>query len=171
MFQMSSAALGDDFVVKFAWSQAAARFILHQITILETLALEPTVPYLPEVAAAGTSPLILATRRVRGDKIVRSRGPDRPGRFSHLSTGYPIHHFRGRERGNSRAGSQHPGACTCLRCKRSEVIFHGRNMPLTCGNVELRGFEPLTSWMPCLAVWFNGIVLSRIAAGPADIGV
>jgi hypothetical protein len=40
---------------------------------------------------------------------------------------------------------QNPGACTCLRCKRSEAIFHGRNMLLTCGNVELRGFEPLTS--------------------------
>ena len=69
VFHMSSAALGDDFVVKFAWSQAAARFILHQITILETLALEPTVPYLPEVVAAGTSPLILVTRRVRGTSL------------------------------------------------------------------------------------------------------
>ena len=69
VFQMSSAALGDDFVVKFAWSQAAARFILHQITILETLALEPAVPYLPEVVAAGTSPLILVTRRVRGTSL------------------------------------------------------------------------------------------------------
>ena len=69
VFQMSSAALGDDFVVKFAWSQAAARFILHQITILETLAREPAVPYLPEVVAAGTSPLILVTRRVRGTSL------------------------------------------------------------------------------------------------------
>jgi hypothetical protein len=32
-----------------------------------------------------------------------------------------------------------PKGCTCLRCKRSEVLFHGRNMPLTCGNVKLRG--------------------------------
>jgi len=69
VFQMSSAALGDDFVVKFAWSQAAARFIQHQITILETLALEPAVPYLPVVVAAGTSPLILVTRRVRGTSL------------------------------------------------------------------------------------------------------
>jgi hypothetical protein len=59
----------------------------------------------------------------------------------------------------------------CLHCKRSEAIFQDRNMPLTCGNVELRGFEPLTSCMPCLAVWSDGIVLSRIAGGPADIGV
>ena len=60
MFQMSSAALGDDFVVKFAWSQAAARFILHQIAG-GNIALERAVPYLPEVVAAGTSPLILVT--------------------------------------------------------------------------------------------------------------
>jgi hypothetical protein len=88
MFQTSSAALGDDFVVKFAWSQAAARFILHQITILETLALEPAVPYLPEVAAARTSPLILVTRRVRGmslfdavDRIDRNHAGEQLARF------------------------------------------------------------------------------------------
>ena len=80
---MSSAALGDDFVVKFAWSQAAARFILHQITILETLATPP-----PEVAAAGTSPLILVTRRVRGmslfdavDRIDRNHAGEQLARF------------------------------------------------------------------------------------------
>jgi hypothetical protein len=36
-----------------------------------------------------------------------------------------------------------------LSCKKSEAIFQDRNVPLTCGNVELRGFEPLTSCMPC----------------------
>ena len=88
VFQMSSAALGDNFVGKFAWSQAAARFILHQITILETLALQPAVPYLPEVAAAGTSPLILVTRRVRGmslfdavDRIDRNHAGEQLARF------------------------------------------------------------------------------------------
>jgi hypothetical protein len=35
-----------------------------------------------------------------------------------------------------------------LRCKKSEATFQDRNVPLTCGNVELRGFEPLTSCMP-----------------------
>jgi aminoglycoside phosphotransferase (APT) family kinase protein len=65
----STAALGDDYVVKFAWSQAAARFVQHQITVLATLSLEPPVPYLPEVVAAGTSPLILVTRRVPGTSL------------------------------------------------------------------------------------------------------
>jgi hypothetical protein len=30
-----------------------------------------------------------------------------------------------------------------------EDDFQDRNMPLTWGNVELRGFEPLTFCMPC----------------------
>jgi aminoglycoside phosphotransferase (APT) family kinase protein len=69
VWHMSTAALGEDYIVKFAWSRAAARFVLHQIRVLETLALEPAVPYLPEVVAAGTSPLILVTRRVRGTSL------------------------------------------------------------------------------------------------------
>jgi hypothetical protein len=36
-----------------------------------------------------------------------------------------------------------------LGCKPSEAIFQDRKRPFTCGNVELRGFEPLTSCMPC----------------------
>jgi hypothetical protein len=36
-----------------------------------------------------------------------------------------------------------------LGCKRSKIISEDHNMRLTCGNVELRGFEPLTSCMPC----------------------
>jgi aminoglycoside phosphotransferase (APT) family kinase protein len=69
VYRQSSAALGEDYIVKFAWSQAAARFVAHQIMVLQALALEPTVPYLPEVVAAGTSPLILVTRRVRGTSL------------------------------------------------------------------------------------------------------
>jgi len=33
-------------------------------------------------------------------------------------------------------------------CKRSTTIFQDHNMPLSWGNVELRGFEPLASCMP-----------------------
>ena len=33
-------------------------------------------------------------------------------------------------------------------CKRSKITYEDHNMPLTCRNVELRGFEPLTSCMP-----------------------
>jgi aminoglycoside phosphotransferase (APT) family kinase protein len=72
VWQMSSAALGEDFVVKFAWSEPAARFVLHQIRVLEALAREPpAVPFLPEVVASGTDPLILVTRRVRGSSLFK----------------------------------------------------------------------------------------------------
>src|SRR5260370_36786825 len=72
VWQMSTAALGEDYIVKFAWSRAAARFVLHQIRILEMLAVEPAVPYLPEVAAARTSPLILVTTRLRGTSLFQA---------------------------------------------------------------------------------------------------
>ena len=40
----------------------------------------------------------------------------------------------------------------CLRrCKRSKISFEDHNMRLTCGNVELRGLEPLASCMPSMA--------------------
>src|SRR3984893_13207338 len=61
VWQMSTAALGEDYIVKFAWSRAAARFVLHQIRVLEMLAVEPAVPCLPEVVAARGSRRILVT--------------------------------------------------------------------------------------------------------------
>jgi thiamine kinase-like enzyme len=70
-WRSSSAALGEDFFVKFAWSGPAARRVLHQIRILEALTREPAVPFLPEVVATGTDPLILVTRRVRGSSLFR----------------------------------------------------------------------------------------------------
>lgn len=69
VFQSASVPLGEDFFVKFAWSEPAARFVRHQISVLETLGREPAVPFLPEVVASGTDPLILVTRRVRGSSL------------------------------------------------------------------------------------------------------
>jgi hypothetical protein len=37
---------------------------------------------------------------------------------------------------------------TTLQCKKSKIIFQDHNMPLNWENVELRGYEPLTSCMP-----------------------
>ena len=37
----------------------------------------------------------------------------------------------------------------CLSCKRSKINLKDHNMAVTCGNVELRGFEPRTSCSPC----------------------
>jgi aminoglycoside phosphotransferase (APT) family kinase protein len=74
VWHMASAALGEDFIVKFAWSSAAARFVQHQISVLEALARESAVPFLPEMAASGTDPLILVTRRVRGSSLFKVAG-------------------------------------------------------------------------------------------------
>ena len=67
-----------------------------------------------------------------------------------------------------------PGSSWVMRlpaCKRSKIIYKIEIFLLTAKIVELRGFEPLTSCMPCLAVSSDGIALSRIAAGQTDIGV
>jgi hypothetical protein len=37
--------------------------------------------------------------------------------------------------------------------------------------VELRGFEPLTFCMPCMAVSSDNVGVGRITAGQKDIGV
>jgi len=71
VYQSASAALGEDFFVKFAWSEPAARFVRHQISVLEALGREPAVPFLPEVVASGTDPLILVTRRVHGSSLFK----------------------------------------------------------------------------------------------------
>ena len=69
VWQASSGALGDDYFVKFAWSEPAARRLLHQIRVLGALAREPAVPFLPEVVASGTDPVLLVTRRVPGSSL------------------------------------------------------------------------------------------------------
>ena len=69
----SSAALGDLFVGKFAWSRPAALRLANEIGVLTALAAAPTVPYLPEVVATSTDPLLLVTRRVPGRPCSKSR--------------------------------------------------------------------------------------------------
>jgi aminoglycoside phosphotransferase (APT) family kinase protein len=87
-FHAAGAALGDEFIVKFAWSKLAAERVRHQITVLDVLARDLAVPYLPEVVAAGAHPLVLVTRRVRGtslfavaDSIDRDRAGEQIARF------------------------------------------------------------------------------------------
>ncbi|HSZ39388.1 MAG TPA: phosphotransferase [Trebonia sp.] len=82
VFQSSSAALGEQYVAKFAWSETAARRVRHQILVLQALAAEPAVPFLPEVVAASTDPLIMVTRRVPGTSLFTVAGsvdPDHAG--------------------------------------------------------------------------------------------
>jgi aminoglycoside phosphotransferase (APT) family kinase protein len=68
-YHKSSVALGDRFVVKFAWSRPAALRLAREIGVLTTLSAEPAVPFLPEVAASSMDPLLLVTRRVPGTSL------------------------------------------------------------------------------------------------------
>ncbi|WP_405058851.1 aminoglycoside phosphotransferase family protein [Kribbella sp. NBC_01505] len=71
--------LGERFVVKFAWSEPAALRLAHEIAVLESLDL----PYLPEVVASSTSPVLLVTRRAPGQAlfdVVDSLNRDEVGR-------------------------------------------------------------------------------------------
>ena len=60
----SSAVAGERFIVKFAWSRPAAVRLAHEIGVLTALAREPRVPFLPEVVASSTEPVLLITRLV-----------------------------------------------------------------------------------------------------------
>ena len=78
-----SVPVGERWFVKFAWSRPAALQLAHEIGVLAALAREPKVPFLPEVVAASSDPLLLITRRVPGAslfEVVGSIDPDRAAR-------------------------------------------------------------------------------------------
>ena len=79
VWQSSSAALGEDFFVKFAWSETAARRVLRQIRVLDALAREPAVPYLPQVVAKRHRPADHGHEARARSEPVRGRGLHRPG--------------------------------------------------------------------------------------------
>ena len=68
-YHKSSVAIGDLFVVKFAWSRPAALRLAREIGVLTTLSAGPAVPFLPEVAASSMDPLLLVTRCVPGTSL------------------------------------------------------------------------------------------------------
>jgi hypothetical protein len=47
------------------------------------------------------------------------------------------------------AGQAPEASYELLGCKHSKITSEDQNVPLSCGNVELRGLEPLASCMPC----------------------
>jgi len=51
-----------------------------------------------------------------------------------------------------------------MTCRKSKIIFQDHNVPLTCENVELRGFEPLTFCMPYKSLSFRNVA----GCGPAS---
>lgn len=79
----SSAVVGERFVAKFAWSRPAALRVAHEIGVLTALARESGVPFLPEVVASSTNPLLLVTRLAPGTAlfaVVNSIDRDRAGK-------------------------------------------------------------------------------------------
>ena len=75
----STAIVDGGYIAKFAWSRPAARRVAHEIGVLAALA----VPFMPEVVARSTDPVLLVTRRVPGVslfEVVHSIDPDRAGR-------------------------------------------------------------------------------------------
>ena len=62
----SSTVAGERFAVKFAWSRPAALRLAHEIGVLTALTHEPRLPFLPEVVASSTEPVLLITRFVPG---------------------------------------------------------------------------------------------------------
>ncbi|TCO51276.1 aminoglycoside phosphotransferase (APT) family kinase protein [Kribbella antiqua] len=79
LWRSASAVVGGRFVVKFAWSEPAALRLAHEIAVLRALA----IPYLPEVVASSTDPLLLVTRIVPGTalfEVVDSIDRDHAGR-------------------------------------------------------------------------------------------
>ncbi|MGH3164764.1 MAG: phosphotransferase family protein [Trebonia sp.] len=81
LYWKASAALGEEFFVKFAWSRPATRGLAREIGVLSVLA--GTVPFLPEVVASGHDPLLMVTRRVPGRPLFAVAGRidrDRAGR-------------------------------------------------------------------------------------------
>lgn len=69
VWQSGATVVDGRFVVKFAWSRPAALRLAREIGILTALTEEPRVPFLPEVVASSTDPLLLITRRVPGTSL------------------------------------------------------------------------------------------------------
>jgi aminoglycoside phosphotransferase (APT) family kinase protein len=74
LWHSSTAFVGEQFIAKFAWSRPAALRIAREIGVLTALAREPAVPFLPEVVASSTDPLLLVTRRVPGTSLFEVAG-------------------------------------------------------------------------------------------------
>lgn len=64
-----SAVLDADYVVKFAWSEPAARRIVHEGRLLAALAEADLALQVPAVVAIAAAPALLITRLVAGEPL------------------------------------------------------------------------------------------------------
>jgi aminoglycoside phosphotransferase len=98
--------VGERFFVKFAWSRPAALQLAHEIAVLAALARGPAVPFLPEVVASSTSPLLLITRRVPGTSLFDIAGSIDPDRAARQLVRFlaALHHPAARQRAEAAVG-------------------------------------------------------------------
>ena len=102
-----SVPVGEQCFVKFAWSRPAALQLAREIGVLAALAREPAVPFLPEVVAASTDPLLLITRRMPGVSlfdVADSIDPDRAARQL-VRFMAALHHPAARQRAEAAVGT------------------------------------------------------------------
>jgi aminoglycoside phosphotransferase (APT) family kinase protein len=106
VFHAGSEPLGDRFIVKFAWSRPAALRLAREIGVLTALTREPVVPFLPEVVASSTDPLLLITRRVPGTSLFDVAGSVDPDRAASQLARFlaALHHPATRQRAEAAAG-------------------------------------------------------------------
>src|SRR5215831_1177619 len=139
LWQSSSAVVGEHFIAKFAWSRPAALRLAREIGVLIALGGEPAVPFLPEVAASSTDPLLLITRLVPGSslfEVIGSIDRDRAGqqlaRF--LAA---LHHPAARQRAEAvvgkLTGAQLPPATTgALRERFNQWVRPDQRQTVIC---------------------------------------
>src|SRR5579863_10124776 len=71
-----TAVVGGDYLVKFAWSEARARRLVHEAAVLTVLGSREPPLQVPEVVASSSAPAILVTRRVAGQAVGQAELPD-----------------------------------------------------------------------------------------------
>jgi aminoglycoside phosphotransferase (APT) family kinase protein len=98
--------VGDRFFVKFAWSRPAALQLAREIAVQAALTREPAVPFLPEVVASSTDPLLLITRRVPGASLFDVAGSIDPDRAARQIVRFlaVLHHPATRQRAEAAVG-------------------------------------------------------------------
>ena len=119
-YRSGTAVADGQFIVKFAWSRPAALGVAREIGVVTALARGALVPFLPEVVASSTSPVLLVTRRVPGSslfKVIDATDRDQAGRQLACFLA-ALHHPAARERAEAAAGKltsiQNPPATTSV---------------------------------------------------------
>ena len=102
----SSTVVGEQFIVKFAWSRPAALRLVREIGVLTALAREPKVPFLPEVVASSSDPVLLVTRLVPGASLFEVIGSIDRDRAGHQLARFlaALHHPAARHRAETAVG-------------------------------------------------------------------